>query len=55
MLCLIWGEIMEYYERIKAVRIDNDFSQKDVSEKLKIKQQQYSEYETGKRLMPITY
>lgn len=46
---------MEYYERMKAIREDRDLKQINVANMLNIKQQQYSEYETGKRLMPITY
>lgn len=46
---------MEYYEKMKAIRVDNDLSQKAVADRLNIKQQQYSKYETGKGLIPITY
>ncbi len=41
--------------RIKEIREDRDLYQKDVANALKIKQQQYSEYEIGKRLIPINY
>lgn len=41
--------------RLKDLREDNDLLQKDVAKQLKIKQQQYSEYEIGKRLIPINY
>ncbi len=41
--------------RLKELREDNDLLQKDVANYLKIKQQQYSEYEIGKRLIPINY
>ncbi|MDD2628530.1 MAG: helix-turn-helix transcriptional regulator [Clostridia bacterium] len=41
--------------RIKDLREDRDLLQKDVAKVLKIKQQQYSEYEIGKRLIPINY
>jgi len=42
-------------ERLKEIREDRDLYQKDIAKILKIKQQQYSEYELGKRLMPIYY
>ncbi len=42
-------------QRLKEIREDKDLLQKDVAEFLKIKQQQYSEYEIGKRLIPINY
>ena len=41
--------------RLREIREDKDLLQKDVARKLNIKQQQYSEYEIGKRLIPITY
>ena len=41
--------------RLKEIREDKDLYQKDVAKYLKIKQQQYSEYEIGKRLIPINY
>ncbi len=41
--------------RLKEIREDRDLLQKDVAQELKIKQQQYSEYEIGKRLIPINY
>ncbi len=42
-------------ERLKEIREDKDLKQKEVAEVLGIKQQQYSEYEIGKRLIPINY
>lgn len=41
--------------RLKEIREDRDLYQKDVANYLNIKQQQYSEYEIGKRLIPINY
>ena len=41
--------------RLKEIREDRDLLQKDVARALKIKQQQYSEYEIGKRMIPINY
>lgn len=41
--------------RLKEIREDKDLKQMDVAKALGIKQQQYSEYEIGKRLIPINY
>lgn len=41
-------------ERLKEIREDKDLNQIDVAKALGI-QQQFSEYEIGKRLIPITY
>ncbi|HIR74590.1 TPA: helix-turn-helix transcriptional regulator [Candidatus Ventrenecus avicola] len=41
--------------RLKEIREDRDLLQKEVAQALKIKQQQYSEYEIGKRMIPINY
>lgn len=46
---------MQYFERMRAIREDNDLKQSDIAKMLLIKQQQYSEYERGLRLIPITY
>ena len=42
-------------QRLKEIREDRDLKQSDVAKVLGIKQQQYSEYEIGKRLIPINY
>ena len=42
-------------DRLKEIREDKDLLQQDVADVLRIKQQQYSEYEIGKRLIPINY
>ena len=41
--------------RLKEIREDKDLKQSEVAKALGIKQQQYSEYEIGKRLIPINY
>lgn len=41
--------------RLKEIREDRDLHQRDVANAIGIKQQQYSEYEIGKRLIPINY
>ncbi len=42
-----------YLKRLKDLREDNDFTQQNIANVLKIKQQQYSLYETGKRDLPF--
>lgn len=39
--------------RLKDIREDNDVTQKTLSEYLNIKQNTYSQYETGQRQIPI--
>ncbi len=39
--------------RLKDLREDHDYTQKFVAEKLHIQQNTYSQYETGKRQLPI--
>lgn len=41
--------------RLKELREDRDLYQKDIARFLKIKQQQYSEYEIGKTDNPKPY
>lgn len=45
-----WGE-----DRLREIRKDRDIKQEDVAKALGIKRQQYSEYEIGKRLIPLHY
>ena len=49
------GDIILNIQRLKEIREDKDLKQSDVANALGIKQQQYSEYEIGKRLIPINY
>ena len=42
-------------KRIKDLREDNDLLQKDIAKILGISQQYYSEYESGKRTIPVPY
>lgn len=44
---------MLYWERIKALREDNDLTQNAIAEYLNIAQNTYSQYENGKREVPI--
>jgi len=39
--------------KLKLLREENNISQKEISEYLHIKQNTYSQYETGKRQLPI--
>lgn len=40
-------------ERLKEIRNDKDYTQKDIANYLNISQVQYSRYETGIRIIPI--
>ena len=42
-----------YLKRLKDLREDKDLYQKDIAQILNISQQYYSEYETGKRGIPL--
>lgn len=43
---------MSYYKRLRDLREDNDYTQKQISEYLKMKQPQYNRYERGFRDIP---
>ena len=43
------------FKRIKELREDHDLLQKEVANILGISQQYYSEYENGKRTVPIAH
>ena len=45
---------MEYWERIKAFREDNDITQTNIARHLHIAQNTYSLYENVKREIPIS-
>ena len=42
-----------YYPRLKDLREDNDLKQKEIAACLGIDQRVYSNYETGKREIPV--
>ena len=44
---------MNYTERIRALREDNDMTQSKIAELLKVCQKTYSDYELGKTRIPI--
>ena len=41
--------------RIRDLREDNDLTQAEVANYLRIKQNTYSQYETGQRQLPVSY
>ena len=43
------------FVRIRNLREDKDLYQKDIAKLLEISQQYYSEYETGKRTIPLIH
>ena len=43
------------FKRLKDLREDHDMYQKDVAKLLGISQQYYSEYEKGKRTIPVQH
>lgn len=44
---------MNYYERLKDIREDNDLTQSDVANILKTTRQQVSKWETGTQMMGV--
>ena len=44
---------MNYAERIRALREDNDMTQTQVAQLLKVGQKTYSDYELGKTRIPV--
>ncbi len=44
---------MEYYERLKNLRIDREKTQEEVAEFLQTNQSYYAKYENGHRPLPI--
>lgn len=47
------GDSMKYYERIRALREDNDLTQSFIASLLNVGQKTYSDYELGKIRIPI--
>lgn len=47
------GEAFMYYPRLRDLREDHDLKQKEVAAVLGIDQRVYSNYETGKREIPV--
>ena len=46
-------KIVMKYERVKELRIDNDYTQEYIAAKTKMKQPQYARYESGNRDFPV--
>lgn len=46
---------MKYNERMRELRQDNDYSQREIADMLGVAQTTYSQYELDKRPMPIEY
>ena len=46
---------MQYYERIKELRIDKDISQKEIATMLNTTPQYYQKYEKGIHPLPIEH
>lgn len=46
---------MEYTDRLRALRADNDMSQAAIAAAIGISQKQYSRYETGVNEIPLRY
>lgn len=44
---------MEFYQRMKEIRTDNDHTQEHVATMLDITRQQYQLYESNKRQIPV--
>ena len=55
LLKLLWSLFMNYQKKLKELREDHDLFQKDVAKILNISQQYYSEYENGKRPLPVDH
>ena len=47
------GETMDYKERIRALREDNDYTQTKIANILNIGQRTYADYELGKTRIPV--
>lgn len=46
---------MDYMQRLKELRVDRDFYQKDIAKLLNTTQAYYSQYESRKRPLPIEH
>ncbi len=44
---------MQYYERIRQIRLERSFTQKRIAEELHIGQRTYADYESGKTRIPV--
>ena len=46
---------MQFYQRLRDIREDNDKTQKDIADLLGTRQQQYARWESGLYQMPIEH
>ena len=46
---------MQYYERLRELRIDNDKTQKEIANILNTSQSYYARYELGKHPIPVEH
>lgn len=46
---------MKYFERLRELREDNDKTQYDIAKMLNTTQSYYSQYELGKRQLPVEH
>ena len=46
---------MHYTTRLRNIREDKDLTQKEIAAVLKMKQEQYHRYESGKRALPLEH
>ena len=53
MLSLVRGDRMNYAERIRALREDDDKTQAEIAKLLKVGQRTYCNYELGKTRIPV--
>ena len=53
MLCYLRGDLMNYAERIRALREDSDKTQTEIAKLLKVGQRTYCDYELGKTRIPV--
>ncbi len=49
-----WNVFMPYYRRLKDLREDNDLTQNQLVEKLNMHKTTYTNYEQGKRDLPLS-
>ena len=50
-----WGDGMDYIDRIRALREDNDMTQQAMADILETSQTMYARYERGANEMPIRH
>lgn len=53
MVALSRGDVAMYFKRIEDLRIDNDLTQQQVADYLKLNRDVYRRYEKGTRAIPV--